>query len=123
MKRPRLRNKFLNTKSDIDRKAYAYNKQRNLCVTLIRDEKKNFNNINTTTITDSKTFWKTLKPFFTDKIKTKSKITLIEKKCLEEAQEEITEDQVVAEVFNKFSINIFPTSELEYRLIMVMIMI
>ena len=33
MKRSRLRNKFLNTKSDIDRK--AYNKQRNLCVSLI----------------------------------------------------------------------------------------
>ena len=33
MKRTRLRNKFLNTKSDTDRK--AYNAQRNLCVTLI----------------------------------------------------------------------------------------
>ena len=31
-------------------------------------------------ITDNKTFWKTVKPFFTDKIKTKAKITLIEKK-------------------------------------------
>ena len=122
IKRSRLRNKFLNTKRDIDRK--TYNKKRNLCVSLIRSEKKNlFSNINTSDITDNKTFWKTVKPFFTDKIKTKSKITLIEKKCLEEAQEEITEDQVVAEVFNKFSINIFPTSELEYRLIMVMIMI
>ena len=40
MKRSRLRNKFLNTKNDIDRK--AYNKQRNLCVSLIRSEKKNF---------------------------------------------------------------------------------
>ena len=39
MKRSRLRNKFLNTKSDTDRK--AYNKQRNLCVSLIRSEKKN----------------------------------------------------------------------------------
>ena len=79
MKRSRLRNKFLNTKSDIDRK--AYNKQRNLCVSLIRSEKKNFfSNINTCDITDNKTFWKTVKPFFTDKIKTKSKITLIEKK-------------------------------------------
>ena len=38
MKKSRLRNKFLNTKSDIDRK--AYNKQRNLCVSLIRQEKK-----------------------------------------------------------------------------------
>ena len=55
MKRSRLRNKFLNTKSDIDRK--AYNKQRNLCVSLIRSEKKNFfSNINTSDITDNKTF-------------------------------------------------------------------
>ena len=79
MRRSRLRNKFLNTKSDIDRK--AYNKQRNLCVSLIRSEKNNFfSNINTSDITDNKTFWKTVKPFFTDKIKTKAKITLIEKK-------------------------------------------
>ena len=34
MKSSRLRNEFLNTKSDNDRK--AYNKQRNLCVSLIR---------------------------------------------------------------------------------------
>ena len=38
MKRSRLTNNFLNIKSDIDRK--AYNKQRNLCVDLIRREKK-----------------------------------------------------------------------------------
>ena len=70
MKRSRLRNKFLNTKSDIDRK--AYNKQRNLCVSLIRSEKKNFfSNINTSDITDNKTFWMTIKPLFTDKIKKK----------------------------------------------------
>ena len=114
MKRSRLRNKFLNTKCDIDRK--AYNKQRNLCVSLIRIEKKNFfSNINMSDITDNKTVWKTVKPFFTDKIKTKSKITLIEKNIVsQEGQEEIvserkiTEDQVVAEVFNKFFINIVP---------------
>ena len=91
MKRSRLRNKFLNTKSDIDRK--AYNRQRNLCVSLIRSEKKNFfSNINTSGITDNKTFWKTVEPFFTDKIKTKSKITLIEKNIAsQEGQEEISE--------------------------------
>ena len=110
MKRSRLRNKFLNTKSDIDRK--AYNRQRNLCVSLIRNKKKNFfsninSNINTSGITDNKTFWKTVKPLFTDKIKTKSKITLIEKNIVsQEGQEKIvsekimTEDQAVAEVFN-----------------------
>ena len=40
MKRSRLRNKFLNTKSDLDRK--AYNKQRNYLVSLMRKEKNNF---------------------------------------------------------------------------------
>ena len=72
-------------------------------------------NINTSDITDNKTFWKTVKPFFTDKIKTKSKITLIEKNIVsQEGQEKIvsekiiTEDQAVAEVFNNFFINIVP---------------
>ena len=66
-------------------------------------------------ITDNKTFWKTVKPFFTDKIKTKSKITLIEKNIAsQEGQEKIvsekiiTDDHAVAEVFNKFFINIVP---------------
>ena len=115
MKRSRLRNKFLNTKSDIDRK--ACNKQRNLCVSLIRSEKRKFfSNIKTSDITDNKTFWKTVKPFFTNKIIAKTKITLIQKNIVsQEGQEEIvsekiiTEDQAVAEVFNKFFINIVPT--------------
>ena len=77
MKKSRLRNNFLSTKTDIDRKTYK--KQCHLCVNLIRREKKNFN-INTRDITDSKTFWKTVKPLVTDKVQTKSKITLIEKK-------------------------------------------
>ena len=76
-------------------------------------EKKNFlNNISTCDIT-AKTFWKTVKPLFTDKVHTKSKITLIEKKVVSREGKEqivsekmISEDQVVAEVFNKFFNNI-----------------
>ena len=104
------------------RKAYnkarkAYNKQRNLCGSLIGSAKKNFfSNINTSDITDNKkTFWKTIKSFLSNKIKTKSKITLIEKKIVyQEGQEEIalekiiTEDQAVVEVLNKFFINCVP---------------
>ena len=95
MKRSRLRNKFLNTKSDIDRK--AYNKQRNLCVSLIRREKKNlFNNISTPDITDNKTFWKTAKPLFTDKIQTKLKIKLVEKKVVSRVgQKQIFSEKVI----------------------------
>ena len=59
MRRSRLRNKILNTKSDIDRT--VYNKQRNVCKSLIRREKENFfNNISTLDTTDNKTFWKTV---------------------------------------------------------------
>ena len=68
MKRSCLRNKFLSTKSNIDRKTYS--KQSNICVTLIRQEKENFYSklINTWDITDNKTFWKMVKHFFADKI-------------------------------------------------------
>ena len=55
MKRSHLHNKFLNSKSDTDRK--AYNVQRNLCANLIRQTKKQFfSNLNTRDVTDNKTF-------------------------------------------------------------------
>ena len=113
MKRSRLRNKFLNTKSDIDRK--AYNARRNLCVTLIKQAKKRFfSNLDTCDITDKKTFWKTIKLFLTDKVKIKSKITLIERKQREnqaeifEEEKIISDDKEIAQVFNEFFINIVP---------------
>ena len=52
MKRSHLRNKFLNTKSDLDRK--AYNKQRNYLVSLLRKGKKEFyGNLNTNFLTEN----------------------------------------------------------------------
>ena len=54
MKNPRLRNKFLNTKSDTDRK--TYNKERNYVVSLLRNEKKNFYSIlDTKVVIDNRT--------------------------------------------------------------------
>ena len=110
MKRIRLGNRFLNTKSDFDHK--AYNTQRKLCVSLIRQAKKQFlSHLNTNVVTENKTFWKTLKPFLTDKVKTKSKITLIEKKykdsSTEPSEEIISDEEKVAEIFN-FFVNIVP---------------
>ena len=111
MKRSRLRNKFVNTKSDFDHK--AYNTQRNLCVSLIRQAKKQFfSNLNTNVATKNKTFWKTLKPFLLDKVKTKSKITLIDKKykdsSTEPSEEIISDEEKVPEIFNNFFVNIVP---------------
>ena len=78
MRQSRLRDNFLNIKMQIDRK--AYNKQRNCCFSLIRKARpKLFDNINTTDLTDNKTFCRTIKSFFTDKVTARSKITSIEK--------------------------------------------
>ena len=61
-----------------------------------------------------------VKPFFTDKMKTRSKITLIQKQILsQEGQEKIVSEKIirkyqsVADVFNKYFINIVPNLELK----------
>ena len=90
MTRSRLRNKFLKTKSQECKQ--DYNKQRNLCVTMVRKAKKNyFNNLNVGIVTDNKQFWKTLKHFFTSKIFDNARITLIE------GEKVVSEDRKVAE--------------------------
>ena len=67
MTRSRLCNKYLKEKS-ADSKI-AYDKQKNYCVNLLRRTKKNyFANINISSVTDNKKFWKTVKSLFSDKI-------------------------------------------------------
>ena len=99
MKGSRLRNKFLNTRSDLDRK--AYNKQRNYVVSLLRKEKEKFwSNLNTNILTENRTFRKTVKPFLTDKTNKTSRITLIEEERV------ISLDHLIAKTFNEYFINI-----------------
>ena len=89
MKRSRLRNKFLNKRSDLDRK--AYNKQRHYVVSLIRKEKKQFySNLNTNILTENRTFWKIVKHFLADKTNKTSRITLIEEEKV------ISQDHLIA---------------------------
>ena len=61
----RLRNKFLETKSQWLEQ--AYNKQRNLYGTMVRKQEK-INNFNVRNITANKQFWKTVKPFSSNKL-------------------------------------------------------
>ena len=75
MTRSRLRHKYLNEKS-ADSKI-AYDKQRNYCVNLLRRTKtKYFANINISSTTDNKKFWKTVEPLFSDRISRKETINL-----------------------------------------------
>ena len=78
MKKSRLRNKFLKTKSITDRRNYNiqwnyckktdrrnYNIQRNYCKKLLRSSKKSyFNNLDKSKINDNRSFWKTTVPHF-----------------------------------------------------------
>ena len=80
MLRTRLRNIFLKEKFLESKK--AYNKQRNICVKMVKKAKReSFQNINLSEITGNKKFWKTVSSLFGNKVKTNQKINLIEKKC------------------------------------------
>ena len=49
-----------------------------MCKSVTWDQKELFANINTSSITDNKKFWKTVKPLFSDKISHKETINLVE---------------------------------------------
>ena len=98
MKRIHMRNKFLNTKIDSDRKAYY--KQRNYVVSLLRNEKKNFeSNLDTKVVTDNRTFWKTAKLLF-EKVTKHSKISLVEDDKI------ISRDGQIAKKFSEYFMTI-----------------
>ena len=73
MLRPKLRNKFL--KKKISESRAKYNKQRNICVSLIKKLKRNYyENLDVKDINDNKKFWATVKPLFSNKIKSAENI-------------------------------------------------
>ena len=76
MERTRLRNTFL--KNPIVANKLAYTKQRNFCVSLLRKVKREyFANVNEKNITDNRNFWHTVKPFLSEKNKSREKVTLL----------------------------------------------
>ena len=95
MLRSKLRNKFLKSRSNKDREAYKI--QRNLYVSLLHQNKKDyFETLDIKSITDNKMFWKTVAPLFSNKSKASNKITLSENEKL------IINDQKCAEVLNNY---------------------
>ena len=61
MERSRLRNEYLKNKTRAAR--IAYNKQRNVCVSILRKSKKcYYENLDSQNITYNKKFWRTVKP-------------------------------------------------------------
>ena len=99
MKRSHLKNKFINTKSDIDRK--EYNKHHKYVVSLIRKEKKNFyGNLDISKEKDNGVFWKIVKPKISVKVKICSKIILVGDDKI------MSQDVEIVKTFNEYFINI-----------------
>ena len=101
MLRSKLRNQFLKTKTQESK--LKYNKQRNLCVSITRKAKRSYyENLDLKEITDTKKFWATVKPLFSNKIKSTEYITL------EENGKVTSNDKELARIFNEFFVNIVP---------------
>ena len=70
----KLLNKFFGDKTDEARAKQK--KQRKFCVHLFQRAKRNYyNEFDLASVKDNGTFWKTIRPFFDNKIKVKNKIT------------------------------------------------
>ena len=75
MNRSRLRNQFL--KNRFIEPRIKYNEERKICVALLRKSKrKHYEDLRLSDVNNNKKFWKSVKQFFGNKIKCKSKIVL-----------------------------------------------
>ena len=98
MKRTGLKNKFLKNRNDYNKREFSKTKEL-LCVSSQKIQKLYYSNLDEKKFTDNKTFWKTIKPFFSNKIVSRQKVTLIE-------EDEIVESEInTAQILNAFFSN------------------
>ena len=101
MQRSRLHNAYLKGKTRAAK--IVYKKQRNVCVSILRKSKKcYYENLDSKNITDNKKFWGTVKPLFSNKVRSNTYITLNEDEKL------IKNEYQIANIFNTFFIEIVP---------------
>ena len=99
MKRSKLRNIFNKKRSSENWQSYK--RQRNICSNILKSTKKTcFETLNINEITDNRQFWKTVKPFFTDKCKASNNIILTEK------NETLNDNKKISNTFNEYFTNI-----------------
>ena len=77
-----------------------YKTQRNYCVSLLRKTKQQyFKNLNLNDVTDNKTFWRTIKPYFNEKVSGSDKIALSGNESV------LTNEKEIANTINNYFIN------------------
>ena len=108
MHRSKLRNKF--NKNPTDENWDTFKKQRNYCVGLLkREKKKYYNSLDLKIFEDSKKFWQSVKPLFSDKENTKNKsIIIVENGTV------TSEKKDVAEKLNNYFIEAVENLEIEH---------
>ena len=95
MRRTSLKNKYLRDKTQISERNFK--KQKNFCSRLYKKERRKFyNSLDLTNFTDNKTFWKTIKPFLSDKGNLSKKINL------KEGDELLSEESQVVDILNTY---------------------
>ena len=105
MKRSRFRDKSLSGRAEMSQKEYK--KQHNFCVNFLkRAKKEHFTNLDINSISDNKKFWQIVKPIFSNKVKAKTNIKLVEK------IEMIDDESEIANLFNEYFVNIVKKSGL-----------
>ena len=98
MKRFELKNKF-NKERNIENWS-EYKLQRKYCSNLLRHSKKHhFDSVNIKDETENKQFWKTVKPFFTDRAKISNNVILTEN------NQTVIEDREICQIFKKYFTN------------------
>ena len=101
MLRSRLKNNFNKKKSDENWDNYK--KQRNFCVKFLRQTKEKYvSDINVKSISDNKKFWKTIKPFFSNKGLNRNNMMFVEN------NEIVREEEIIASILNNYFTNINP---------------
>ena len=91
-------------KKKTDQYLRVYKKQKNYCSRLYKKERKKFfNRLNPSFVTDNKLFWKTIKPFFSDKGNYGDNIKLVEE------EQVLQNDSEIAEQLNEFFKNAVST--------------
>ena len=106
MIRSKLHNKF--NKSRTSANLQNYKKQRNKCTRVLRNAKQQyFNNLNSKNTTDTKRFWKTVKPLLSNKSKTANTITLNENNRI------IKDNNKISHTLNKYFAHLTSTLKLK----------
>ena len=106
MHKSRLKNIFHKTRAKEDWNNYE--KQRKFCVNLLRNTNKDyFQKLNIKDLTDNKKFWKTIKPFFSNKVLNSNKLMLREKDVV------VADEKALATLMNNYFVNI--TADLDLK--------